>query len=404
MSKGIDIAIAADTKSAQSAIQRGLISPLEDVSEQLELLGDDSTDATRDLEKGMRNAQRRTEDAKDEIRDLRDELNKTGRAGKTAGADIEDGFDKAKEGADDFKQEADGTAREVAASFDGSAESIAGGFQELAANAFAGFGPAGALAGLAAAAGIGLATAGFQEMQEDAEATEQRVRDMYDDMLESGSNYLSAKYVTEGIAGIFGDPKKYDEASQLAKNLGADIDNVARALAGDRGAATRLIDDQNTKLQEQIDWINKGNYSESEKGIRIRDTTNDYHRQIDKINGIIGAEDSAASRADSARSAQSDFWHGVIKDAGEATKEVDEFGNELYTLPDGEQVLVKAETGQATSNLDTFKGDVDGIPETVTTKVKVEVDDTKWRNWVPVTKNGRVEAYINRDGGGRTVI
>lgn len=94
-------------------------------------------------------------------------------SGKTVGKSMGDGLDKAGEGLDEFKDEANGTAREAAASFDGSAESIAEVFQEVAANAFAGFGPAGAAAGLAVAAGLGIALAKAQELAEaNTEAAE----------------------------------------------------------------------------------------------------------------------------------------------------------------------------------------------------------------------------------------
>lgn len=70
------------------------------------------------------------------------------------------------EGLSEFRDESGSTAREAAASFDGSAESIGEVFQEVAANAFAGFGPAGAIAGVAAAAGLGIALSKLTEISE----------------------------------------------------------------------------------------------------------------------------------------------------------------------------------------------------------------------------------------------
>lgn len=131
--------------------KRSVTEGLEDVVDSL----DDVGDAGEDLE-------RKFKDVFDTVQ--RDSK----RAGKDMGDSITDGARRAGEGVDDFKDEANSTAREAAASFDGSAESIGDAFQEVAANAFAGFGPAGAAAGLAAAAGIGLAIQSLQQAADEA--------------------------------------------------------------------------------------------------------------------------------------------------------------------------------------------------------------------------------------------
>jgi hypothetical protein len=80
---------------------------------------------------------------------------------------VERGTRRAEDSLGEFKDEANSTAKEAAASFDGSADSIADAFQEVAANAFVGFGPAGAAAGLAVALGLGTAIAKTQELAEE---------------------------------------------------------------------------------------------------------------------------------------------------------------------------------------------------------------------------------------------
>lgn len=107
--------------------------------------------------KGTRSA------AQDAFQDIERESKDTGRAVER---NLGDGFDGASEGVQELGEEAQSEAREMASSFDGSVESIAEMFQSLAANAFAGFGPAGAAAGLAAAVGLGLAISKLQESAE----------------------------------------------------------------------------------------------------------------------------------------------------------------------------------------------------------------------------------------------
>lgn len=124
-------------------------------------------DAVEEVGDGSKKAEDASDDMAKKFRTDMDKVRKDAKdTGDGIGKGLKDGTDKAGAGMDDLKGEANDTAREVGASFDGSAESIAEGFQEVAANAFAGFGPAGAAAGLAAAAGIGIAISKLTEYAE----------------------------------------------------------------------------------------------------------------------------------------------------------------------------------------------------------------------------------------------
>lgn len=67
----------------------------------------------------------------------------------------------------EFKDEAGQTAREGAASFTGEFDDVGDVIQETLANGLAGFGPLGAAAGLAAAAGVGIVISKAQELSEE---------------------------------------------------------------------------------------------------------------------------------------------------------------------------------------------------------------------------------------------
>lgn len=179
MSDGLD--------SAAKAMAELESQDLNGAEDSLESVGDAAKDAAREVETQFENIEdsadaagekiedsfnSATKDAGNEVDDLekkfRTALDNIGDQAKASGDKVgksfKDGTDRAEDGMDELKDEADGTAREAAASFDGSAESIGDVFQELAANAFAGFGPAGAAAGLAVAVGIGVAISKLQEM------------------------------------------------------------------------------------------------------------------------------------------------------------------------------------------------------------------------------------------------
>ncbi|KNY06867.1 hypothetical protein [Microbacterium sp. GCS4] len=371
MAKGIDLAIAADTRSAMSAINRGVLEPLEDVSEQLEQLGDDSKSATDDLERGMRDAQRRTDDAADEIRKLRDELNKAGRQGKNTGDDIDDGFSRAKQGAEEFKDEANQTAREAAASFDGSAESIGDVFQELAANAFGGFGPAGAVAGIAAAAGIGLAISGFTQIGEASEESKQRAAEWAQAYVDAGGKVLTTAITTAKVMDIATDADKYAKAAENAKNWGVDVSTAINAMAGESWALNAVndslatsaekINDEMREVGLQYDWT-----GESMTDLSTR--TANGQRAFDELTSEMkrGAEQADALSQSLVNTAENTEGASTV---------VDEFGDKVTTLPGGTTIYIDAETGQATIDLDLIERKVYAMPsdKEITARIKSDV-------------------------------
>lgn len=372
MAKGIDISIAADTRSAMSAINRGLLEPLEDVSEQLEQLGDDSVDAGRDLERGMRDAQRRTQDAKDEIRDLRDELNRAGRQGKNTGDDIRDGFRRAEDGAEEFRDEANSTAREAAASFDGSAESIADAFQEIAANAFSGFGPAGAVAGLAAAAGIGLAVAGFEAMGEEEQKSRERAAEWAQAYIEAGNRVLSAAQTTAKGLEIFGNDELYAKAKDNAKNWGVDVSVAVAAMAGETWALTaaqEALTDRQSKLDAAMETTQVGLDGTADGYADLHAQIQNGASSLSQLTGEMQAGQTAADEYSRFITAIADNTEGAIST-------VDDFGDRIVSLPSGQTVYIDAETGQATMEVDAIEQKIYGIPDgSATVAVTADTSD-----------------------------
>lgn len=200
------------------------------------------SDALDDLVKDAADAERAS------VRSFKDIAKASDKAGRDIGKDFDKGFDKAKKGADEFKAEANSTAKESAASFDGSAESIGDAFQEVAANALGGFGPVGAAAGLALAAGIGAGTAALTGMQEASEETKQAIREMYQQAAEDGQSYLDESVIAmETTRQMF---EERDKLQRESKDLSIDVVTLARAYAGDQEAINTAIAAGNDLLAE----------------------------------------------------------------------------------------------------------------------------------------------------------
>lgn len=348
----------------------------------------DAEHALRDLEDAVgdtgRDGARQLDKVEDELKDVQRQSKRT----QDAVGDIDKGTRRAADGMDELKRESDSTAKEAAASWDGTAEGIGDALQEVAANAFAGFGPAGAVAGLAAAAGIGLATAAIQANDEAAQLSKERIADWADAYVEAGERVLPAMVTAARFQDIITDPERFAEAEKNATDWGVSIETAIAAMAGNAGAikdveaAVRGLKEEYEAAREAAPPIDEfgavnGALIEQEQA---------YRNAAGSLAQLTGEMDAGAQRADLLDS----YYRDLINSASSATVEVDELGNAVYTLPDGTKIMIDADTGRATQNVDAFKGDVDGIPETVTTRVKVAVDSSGWDNWRPRLKTGQV--------------
>lgn len=414
MSKGIDISVAADTRSAMSALNRGLLDPLEDVAEALDRLGDDSDEATRELERGFRDSQRTTEKAADAIKEVSDELNNAGRAkrhikevddalervaksGKTAGKGIKDGMDDADDSVKEFKSEAVQNFSEVASSFSGDMSSAA----DLVQGTFGGLasgisGPLGIALG-GAALGVGLVTSALTSQQEAADELKNRLAGVYQAAAEAGRDYLDTSQLIAETHDLMFNPDRAEEYKTLvedANRLSIDQQVLIAATAGDLDSQAQVIAHINALQEENARLIEEaggatGEYLSAESALQT------YENKWQAIND---ATEANAQKARDAQKYTDNFLKSAIEKAGTATEEVDALGNKLYTLPNDEQILIEAKTGQATKDLSAFQGDLDATPETVTTTAKFAVDDWALRNYRAPTIWVESRVLAPRDG------
>ncbi|RLP70968.1 hypothetical protein D9V30_00610 [Mycetocola reblochoni] len=235
MAKGINISVASDTRDFIKGIRNGVIEPLDDASDTLRDLADTGDDAGRDLsqaweksgdsaasiEASARRAGRTVESSMDDAADAVDDLGREGdraadrledamkdaqgdtdkldaaykdlgdtiratskKAGSELGSDVKRGTTEGSEALGEFKDESRSIAQETATSFDGTAESITDVFRDLAATAFAGFGPAGLVAGVAVAAGIGLGVKAGEDLAEQINEARERAGELASELLD----------------------------------------------------------------------------------------------------------------------------------------------------------------------------------------------------------------------------
>lgn len=370
-----------------------------DVEDALKDVSDSLDDMARDTKKGGRDAERAVDELADSFDDARKKARDLGDAGNDAGRSVEKGMDKAKGSTDEFKREADSTAKESAASFDGSAESIIGAFQEIAANAFAGFGPAGAIAGLAAAAGIGLATAGFTAVEEERAKLEEKANDLAQAYVEAGSTMLGAMDLAARSLDVITstDPKDKQDLADLTELLG-DRALAIRILAGDSAALATAQAIQRGREDALADASIAATNNTGKRKTAIGEEA----EAVERLTGILGAQAGLQDAASQKSRDYSATLLSIVDDAADATIAVDDFGNKLIELPDGTRVVVSADTGIASTNIDNFKGDIDKLPKSKAVVVKgtVDLDKSNITNYKP-TVRANFEAY---DRFGRRAI
>jgi hypothetical protein len=211
VAKGIEIGIASETKAFKQGIDTGIIAPLEDAQKSLTDLGRDK--GLDKLEDNLQDAQKASKKLEKETKDTADAIEQEYRnAYRKLKTESKEGYHKASEAAEGFKDEAKQNFAETASSFDGSMQSIADGVQ-------------GTLGGLATsvAGPLGLAfgalglTAGafYSQWQKNAEKVQERIKAMYDDMLQSGQDYLSQDYVNDQLAALKDDQSQYNDLVKL---------------------------------------------------------------------------------------------------------------------------------------------------------------------------------------------
>jgi TusA-related sulfurtransferase len=363
MSGEIRLDIASDTRQAVRGID-DVAKALEMNVDELERIAKASGRTTDDLVADFRKIQRAADDS--------------------AGT----GFKKAGEASGEFKAEALSNLSEVTSSFTGDLNSIG----DLAQGTFGGLatmgGPIG-LAAAAAAAGVGLIVSSFQAAEDERKKLQERAGDLASAYIDAGTNVLDAIAIASRATEILTDDEQRKNAEELAKTLGTTLPEAVRLLAGDTNslAAARAIVTANEAeylelIKQSADYMSGDFTRADQERLNQLIAQRDKVRELTEINGM----------ATETFKAQQGVLKGLINDAASATVEVDELGNELYTLPDGEQILIEADTGQATTDVSKFKGDVDGIAETKTTKLKVTVDDGEVRAYrpAPIYIEGRI--------------
>lgn len=329
----INIPIAADSRQFIGAT-KDMAKGLDDVADALDDVTRDSQKGTDKLEDGFKDAQRQTEKTEKSFKDLARTVERESKdAGKAIDKGIGDGLKDAESGMGDFKDEAKNEAREAASSFSGEFDDVGDLIQSTLANALGGFGPLGAAAGIAAAAGFG---AFYAKIQADSEASEERVSSMFQSMIDDQRNYLSESAILGKVAEYAEDQGKLTEAQDIAAASGRSLAEVLRAMAGDAEANAAVQADLQKALDDHAksakdaaaagEEVSEADQQAALAAGQAKDKLSGYSDELDKAAGLY------STYAEAARYANNEMQDAAKEAAGLRT--------EIVKLPSGKTINV----------------------------------------------------------------
>lgn len=352
MAKGIEIGIGVDTKAAKQGLEAGLIEPLEDAQGALEDLGRDK--GPDKLERNLEAAQDATERLKKETRETADAIEREYRdAYRKLKTESKEGYRKASDAAEGFKDEAKQNFAETASSFDGSMESIADGVQgTLGGLATSISGPL----GIAAAGAGAVAGAFLNSWITSTEETKQAISDMYEDMLESGQEYLSQDFLNRKTQELVENEGKMAELRAIQYRTGVDLNTLilAELTAGKERTQVQAI--LNKQLEDAS--VSEGDYRKGVEGANAQ-----LREQVQHYNDLNGQQESAASKAAIVR----DVWADIAKRGLEAAASAKTQGERLQAQADTLRGMPKS----LTVNVD---ADTSALDRALRTPRRVPVD------------------------------
>lgn len=338
MAAGITIPISSDGRAFEAGVKSGVLRPLEDTVDALKDVDRTGTAASDELVDGFRKAQAETKELERENRDLARTIQTEARKSSRAISDIGDeGFRDSGDAVRGFKDEAIQNFSEVASSFDGSITGAVDGIQgTLGGLATAISGPVGlALGGLGIVAGTVAST--WATKAEEIAADWQ---EMYDDMVESGSNFLSQDLINQRIQEIASDTGKVNEALSESKRIGVEYTDVIRAQAGDMSALSTVYTAARDALAEQNAAQDEFIAKNGDESAAIADKQGELEILIEKYYRMIGAQDGAATAAGIARQAMEDS----AKANGATADSLDRVKSSAEGIPSSVSVRVSADT------------------------------------------------------------
>lgn len=290
---------------------------LDDVAREAKRAGDKAGDEIADgLEDAAQEGDRAVERLERSFKDMADQARQSsGQAGTAMKREFHEGTSAAKRDLGELGDEAKQNASETFSSFDGSIESLVDGIQGTLGGVISNIGPAGAVAGAAAAIGVGLLTAELQKSAERAAEIRQETSDLAKELIASGGA-LDASTVADRLkewSFEIQDNKEWWELWQqssttnlahvedLAAATGLSFQDLFDAMSGqDATKSLDLIDDMETKaaaLDKQLASLGAARAGGTARYAELKKERDGYRDSAKAIRERMGIEETATDEA-----------------------------------------------------------------------------------------------------------
>lgn len=241
MAGGVDVNIGADTREFDKSVRTGMQDPVKDAQQALEEYVAAAQQGGDTLERTFTDQQRATTELRGDIDQLNRTIRDSGQSSyRKAGVDADDFRRRSEEGFEEIRESARSNAIEVGASFTGGFDQAVGGLQGFVAEFLAGFGPAGVIAGVGAAALLGTITAAIDSGQQAAEAQKAAISSLAQEYIDAGSaGRRTFDSVADSIKSMATSTDGSDviitlqQAFDRARTAGADYQRVVTAIASE---------------------------------------------------------------------------------------------------------------------------------------------------------------------------
>lgn len=184
-----------------------------------------------------------------------DSLTNVEKALEDVGTEGERSLEKTTDAASDLEKgtrDVEGSVRELgSAATDALGGDLVGG-AESALTSILGLGAIGGAGGIVATSLIEIARGFGASWEEESEATKERISSMYDDMLESGANFLSDNLVQQNVTAIVQDAEKLKTLNDYAIDTGIAVADLIAAEAGAGGTRSALLEKINGQLADNV--------------------------------------------------------------------------------------------------------------------------------------------------------
>jgi len=340
MADDIKIGIASETRAFEQGVKTGVVKPLESIEDAAEKVGKAGDKAGDELTKGLIDSQKQTKEFGRDFRRMADDIQDDSRtAARKVRDDFQDTTTRGKESLRELGNEGRANLSETLSSFDGTAQGFVDGLQGTFGGIVGSLPGIGLVAGAAGAAAIGLIGKAFEDQGAKAEELAERTKGAFEDMTESGKDYVSQDFVNQSIKETLADADKYKQARQDAKDLDLDISTILEAQAGKQGAVADVLQRVNDLQDGVRDKAEK--VENAGKGRQLS-----IERESDALGDIGSRYDTIASSNETAAK-KAQIYLDTTNQIKEGTKKV--------------------------------KDNIDAVPDKKT--IKLDVDDSAIRNY-----------------------